>query len=373
MESILAVVMNEISIKLQRVRRFLMERKLGAVLYGNLNNFAWLTGGRDAHVLLAGELAVASILVTRRRAFLVTNNIESGRQCAEEVSSRIFEPLIYPWPEAGRVAAMVRKAAGTGRIVSDNGAHGFTNMGADLGQMRWQLLPAELKRYRELGQIAIESVERVCRTIKPGMAEHEIAARMASDVLARGAVPYVALVGTDERIKRFRHPIPTDKKLKRHAMLVICPRKYGLIAAVTRLVHFGKLPGDLRRRHDAVCMVDCAFNLATRPGVKAKEIFRRGMQAYVEQGFRDEWKLHHQGGAIGYAGREWLGAPSCEEVVLENQAFAWNPSITGTKSEDTVFVTKNGMEILTPADKRWPMVHIHRADGCIERPDILVR
>ncbi len=365
--------MNEISIKLQKVRRFMSKRKLAAVLYGNLNNFAWLTGGKEAHVLLAGEGAVASLLVTPRRAFVLANNIECKRMHGEEISSRLWEPLVFPWHEADKAGALMRKVVGRGVVASDNGAHGTRNLGADLGRLRWQLLPPEIKRYRELGEITSGSLEKTCRAIKPGMTEHEITARLVSEVMKQGAIPYVALVGTDERIHRYRHSIPKDKKLRRHALLVMCARKYGLIAAATRIVHFGKLPREIRKRHNAVCVVDIAFNLATRPGASSRDVFKAGMDAYAEQGYPGEWKLHHQGGATGYAGREWFGTPTLKETVLENQAFAWNPSITGTKSEDTVLVTKEGMEVLTLAGERWPMVHFHHPEGCIERPDILVR
>ena len=55
----------------------------------------------------------------------------------------------------------------------------------------------------------------------------------------------------------------------------------------------------------------------------------------------------HQGGPCGYQGRDYLGSPTAPGVVLENQPFAWNPSITGTKSEDTILATVAGPEIIT--------------------------
>jgi hypothetical protein len=78
-------------------------------------------------------------------------------------------------------------------------------------------------------------------------------------------------------------------------MLVLCGRCWGLVCSITRLVHFGRLPDNLCRKAEAVARVDATFITATRPGRTLGEVFRRGMAAYAETGFPDEWRLHHQG------------------------------------------------------------------------------
>ena len=64
--------------------------------------------------------------------------------------------------------------------------------------------------------------------------------------------------------------------------------------------------------------------------------------------------LHHQGGSTGYAGRDARVTDQTPGVVQPDQAFAWNPSITGTKVEDTVVAGDGGVEVLT-ADPQWPV------------------
>jgi antitoxin VapB len=54
------------------------------------------------------------------------------------------------------------------------------------------------------------------------------------------------------------------------------------------------------------------------------------------------------------------------------QVFAWNPSITGTKSEDSILVGETANEIITEiAD--WPSINVQVGQQVIKRPAILVK
>ena len=72
----------------------------------------------------------------------------------------------------------------------------------------------------------------------------------------------------------------------------------------------------------------------------------------------------------GYAPREITATPRSTQPILVGQAFAWNPSITGVKSEDTILVGEHTNEILTEmAD--WPTIEVQIRDQIIKRPAIL--
>ena len=114
------------------------------------------------------------------------------------------------------------------------------------------------------------------------------------------------------------------------------------------------------------------FIQETRPGNKFSDILAKGVQTYQKVGFGEEWKLHHQGGPTGYRPREYLVTPHTTGVVLDNQAVAWNPSITGTKLEDTIITTEKGPEVLTVTPK-WPTLTVEYKGTKIPRPDILIR
>jgi len=202
--------------------------------------------------------------------------------------------------------------------------------------------------------------------VRRGVSEHEVAGAFGAALRARGIHAPVLLVAADDRIARFRHPIPTHRRVEKALMLVVCAQRYGLIVAMTRLVHFGRLPAALARKHAAVCAVDEVLIDATRPGAKWSAILAAGVRAYREQGFAKEWKLHHQGGPMGYECRDFCVTPATSGRVGPNQLVGWNPSITGTKSEDTILTRASGRppEVLT-AMSDWPILG--------SRADILVR
>jgi antitoxin VapB len=155
-----------------------------------------------------------------------------------------------------------------------------------------------------------------------------------------------------------------------YVMLVLCGRKYGLVCSLTRLVYFGPLPDELQRKSEAVAQIDAAFITATRPGKSLRQVFEQAQAKYAEVGFADEWQLHHQGGPASYNPREAIATPTTEFIIAAGQAYAWNPSITGTKSEDTILVNEDGFDIMSEIPG-WPSFSIEVDGVHIPRPAIL--
>ncbi len=361
----------EIRIKEERVRGLLEREGLDAVILTNQNSFAWFTAGGDNHIVTASDAGFASIIVTKDVKYIVTTNIEAARIMDEEVLNQGFQLEESNWYEPDGLSKSINKITRGMKVASDNGIGGTLYIADKLAELRFSLTAEEMDRYRWLGKNSEQCMNAVCRRIKQGDTEHKIAGMLAEELYSRGIMPVVLLVAADERIKKYRHPIDTDKKVNRYVMNVICARKWGLIIACTRLVHFGKLPDELRRKHDAVVKVDAAFNLNTKVGAEVREVLRAGLNAYKETGFAEEWHLHHQGGPTGYAPRDYLATLEEKRKVVANQAFAWNPSITGTKLEDTIIATKRGIEWLSLSSD-WPMIDVEYNGQIVQREDILV-
>ncbi len=360
---------DEIEAKVERVRDFLRRRELAAAALGTQANFAWITGGGDNHVGLSSEGGVATVVITAQGRHLVSSNIEAGRIAKEEVNGLGFERHVHPWP-ADELPAIVSRLAGNGTVAADLNLAGASNMSNALARLRWELLPPEVERYRAVGESVVRLLEQTAREVQPGMSELTIAGLMAGKCFDAGLLLNVCLVAADERAVAYRHPIPTANAVDRHVIMVIGARRWGLSISATRLVHFGRVPEKLARKHRAVCTVDACFRRETRPGARVANILKAACREYERQGFPDEWRHHHQGGATGYASREYRATPDSAEVVLGHQAFAWNPSIAGTKSEDTIIATEEGAAVLTPS-RDWPMLTVSYQGETVERPAIL--
>lgn len=367
---------SEFEIKLDRVAAFLEENGLDAVLLGTQRNFAWLTCGGSNHVGTSTPDGVAYLLVLRSgQRFVITPNNETRRIVEEETSRFGFESISIPWFELRsdpmRLRKVISEFADPEKVAADIAAGGFPNIDGIFSQLRYSLTPAEVTRYREHGISVAAAIEKAARHVRPGMSEREIEADLTFNLLAGGARPTVLLVAADRRFQQYRHPIPTENRVERYVALSTCARRAGLTVAVTRLVHFGPVPEEIVRKYRALQNVEARLLSVTRPGALSGEILNQLETAYADNGFADEWREHHQGGATGYLEREWVALPGGRQRVEVSQAFAWNPTIAGTKIEDTILTSESGIEILT-ASREWPMNDIQVDDTSFRRPDILI-
>jgi antitoxin VapB len=206
--------------------------------------------------------------------------------------------------------------------------------------------------------------------VEPGLSEYDLEALTAANLLRRGILPSVYLFAVDDRIYKYKHAVARGARLKKYGMLNLCSRKWGLAISITRFVHFGALPAELDARFKSSAQVNAALLDATRVGATSAELFRVAQAAYSAEGFPGEERFHHQGGATGYGEREWVATPEGKETVLNNQSFAWNPSIRGGKAEDTVLLRDGKIEWLT-ATPELPVINatvngkVYRAAGVL--------
>jgi Xaa-Pro aminopeptidase len=311
-------------------------------------------------------------LVTPETAALITTNIELARLLEEEATGLPFEAHEYAWHEQDGTSKLFHDLVDVTRCATDLPMAGLSPIDDSFLELRRVLRREEIDRYRTLGRDAAICVRTACNTAEEGATENDIAARLAFECEKRDILPLVNLVAADERISRYRHPLPTANRLRETLLVALTGRRHGLHASLTRMVSLPTPDDRLGSRHKAVTRVDARAILESVPGVTLGAVFARELDQYALEGFAEEWRCHHQGGLTGYAGREVFAVPDCPYRLKGNQALAWNPSITSVKSEDTILISDDGLEILT-RDLEWPQETVRLHAGEVPRPSLAVR
>lgn len=355
-----------------KIRSYLKTKDYDGILLRKKNNFSWVTGGKRNHIVQATEIGVADLLILMDEVYLITTKMEESRIIKEELDEVGFDFKVVSDDWFNDIDQRIIEQGKGKHIVTDTPFYDWKVVDSDLLHLRSSLSESEITRYKWLCQKAANAVEETCKEISPGQTEYEIAGLLSKKVLDKGINVNVALVATDDRIYQYRHPIPTTKPLEKHAMVVLCAEYGGLVANVTRLVHFGPLPEDLENNSEKVARIDSIMNASTKPGITIGEIVSRGIQQYEQEGNPDDWKLLHQGGLTGYSSREFLATPTTKMKVERNHVYAWNPALPGVKSEDTILITDNGFEFLTHTGD-WVYQVINVGNEEFVRPSILVR
>ena len=368
----------EINTKMARVNAFLDQQGLAGILIARVDNFSWATAGlADNHIVITSEIGAASLLLMRDgHRYVIGERGELSRLTHEGLPGLGYEPRDYLWYEEkstpDRKQEIVRQLADGRPLGSDTPYAGLKLVAEEFAPLRYQLTDSEIAKYRWVGRAASEAVSAACRKLRPGMSERQIEALASDELMKRNLRPTVLLMGVDRRVFDYYHHTPTDLKLKRYAIVNVCARRWGLVVSVARFVHFGPVDAELRRKEQAAMKIGAEYEAHSHPGVTAGQMLEMAKVWFQDEGFPGDWQQHHQGGAIGYAEREWLAFPGSPDVIHDRQAFAWNPIIHGALSFDTILVDHDHVENLTRTPD-WPTTPIMIEGATYLMPAILVR
>ncbi|WP_332759662.1 M24 family metallopeptidase [Pseudarthrobacter sp.] len=345
------------AIKRRRVLDILDAKGQDSLLLTTHTALAWYLDGSRVHISLAGD-PIAALLVDRDGDHLVTFNNEAGRISAEELPAGVSLHTAPWYGNLHEVAAAVGHSSGGGTDVGSGTPLAEASVATELRAARQQLLPGESARYARLSAELAGIMTDVLSTVRPATTEFELVSALAARVVGAGAEPLVLLCNGSSR-SDFRHPLATHAPLGRRAMAVVCARRDGLVANITRWVRFDAGTPEERDAESRIAAVEADIFDATFPGARLDRVFAEIKAAYARHGFgAEQWEQHHQGGPAGYAGRDPRVTAATTDTVVLNQPFTWNPSGPGVKVEDTVQLTESGMKVLT-VDDRWPAATVN--------------
>ncbi len=326
---------------------------------------AWACGGLAPPVDRTAAVDLVWAVFTTGGAALVTTNVEADRIRDEyDPGAHGFAAFeTVPWQDPGAFVHAAERLAGApaSRLAADGHPAFGLDASDELIALRLALSAGERDDLADLGRDAAAALQAALSAWRPGERDLDIQARCAAQLEAAGADAPVLIVGGDDRLERYRHPMATGAPVQRLLMAVAVARRAGLHVAATRFAAAAPLPlsyASLRRR---VLAVEAAVLSACRPGATYGVALAALAAGYARVGAPGGWAGHYQGGPIGFAQREFEIAPDQAssrwygEPIAAGHAIAWNPSLPGgAKTEDTYLVTDGGLQPVTRAPG-WPL------------------
>jgi len=323
---------------------------------------AWATGGISTPIDRVAPTDPLWVVYRDGEMTLVTSSVEVDRIGYDfPVEELGFTLVSAPWFEGD-----AHRRCAT-QLVGEDCASDVEELGVDavfeLTRARLGLCGAEIEVLTGLARVATDAVEGAAGRWRPGeMSDREIAANVQRHLEIYGADAVCLIVGADERLRRFRHPIMCGDVPREDLMVVVVARSSGLHVALTRLASVNEK--STRELMEKCEIVNEHVRAVTQVGATWGEVYTALANGYRTVGQADAWREHFQGGPIGYGQREFELSPESRESRWWNEpipagcATAFNPSLTGgAKIEDTYVVDGESLRCVTQTP-RWP-----RLDG----------
>lgn len=328
------------------------EKGLDALVLRRNPNLAWAIAGRS-HVPTTIDAACFDLIITQDSATAITNVVEAPRLIAEELPSEITVNTV-PWSQ-GRDPLLPAGA----KIGSDQPGGDRVDLSVEIEVIRGSLIAEDVARFKEICSDAAIALGYAMKEVSQDDREVDVAGLITRSLWrANLEIAFLGVAGQD-RVEKFRHPLPTNSLVGNRVSASICAKRKGLIAAVTRIVTFGPMAQESLARYEGIYKVEAAMFDATVVGNAFSDPINAAIKAYPENGFeKDEWQKHHQGGPTGYLPRDWPANQGTTRAIADNQPIAWNPTGAGWKAEDTILATKSGINILTN-DPDWPTFQVN--------------
>ncbi len=362
---------NEQTIKLGRIRDYLNKNGYSGMVLARQDNFNWITSGGNSRVIVPSSEGFGVIVVTPSKVFMVAQIMDGSRIMDEEMSQLDAEYIPLKWYEESRVERAVALAGEN--PVSDIVANGCDCHINDIYNLHFPLTEAEIDKLTSLGRATDEILTRVANEIKPGMVDYEVEAMLLYEFGLRNIQCDVLLIGTDDRIFKYRHPNPAGAKVDKYVFLAPAVRKWGLHCNVTRSIYFGDtLPEKIQKAYDAVCNIEAHCMSRCVPGTRWSDILSDQKMLLKAYGYEDEWERHYPGGRTGYFVSQADLSLNTENLIVSNEAYDWFITVTGAKVEE-LGLNHNGNFKLLSNTGLWPSKQFHANNLTLQLPYVMMK
>lgn len=217
----------------------------------------------------------------------------------------------------------------------------------------------EVQLIRQSVRTCSAAFDRVMKKVRPGLTEIEVAADLDYQMRRLGAEnsAFETIVAAGTR-SALPHARPTSASVRLNQLLLIDmgASQDGYASDMTRTVYVGKPTPQVRRTYAAVLEAQMTAIDTVRAGVKAGDVDGAARRVLRSHGL-DKAFVHSTGHGLGLEIHEPPRIGKSEPTVLRpGMVVTVEPGVYlegfgGIRIEDTVLVTENGCEVLTPTNK----------------------
>jgi len=229
-------------------------------------------------------------------------------------------------------------------------------------QVRANKLEGEVELLARAARLAENGISAALAVAEEGWTEREIAAVVASTMVAGGGSPRFIVVTAGQR-SALADAFPTDNSWHRGDLLrfdVGCVID-GYWSDMARTAVLGQPTALQQRRYDQLAAGEAAQLEQIRPGIKASDLFNIAMSKVAESGF-GPYRRQHCGHGIGLEVYEPPVLNPVSETLLEpGMVFCletpyYELGWGGMMCEDTVIVTEDGHRRFTMSDRELRVI-----------------
>jgi Xaa-Pro aminopeptidase len=219
--------------------------------------------------------------------------------------------------------------------------------------------PAEIARIRRSVNLNSEAYSRTLRRIRAGVREQEVAAELDFQMRVLGAekTAFDTIVAAGPH-SALPHARPGDHRLANGELVLLDlgAIREGYASDMTRVVHLGSPPRHIRQMYRAVLDAQLAAIREVRAGVAVAKVDAAARNV-LKQHKLDQAFVHSTGHGLGLEVHEAPRLAQKEKgklkagMVITIEPGAYLEGVCGIRVEDTVLVTENGCQIMTPTSK----------------------